>query len=236
MNGWLIGGTTFLASAVEMVEAATIVMAVGFTQGWRTALTGAASALAVLAVAIGLFGPLLATHSAVRWIEIVVGPVLLWYGATWLRKVILRFSGRKALHDEAAIYERQVVDLKSRGRRAGFVVSFQGVLVEGIEVAVIVVTFAATQPQAIGFSIGGALLAALVVAVVAFALRAPLSRVPENLMKAIVGVMLVSLGTMWTGEAIGLHWWAGDATLFYFVAGYAAIVALSSRLLRVTAS
>jgi len=231
LNGWLLFGTTFLASAVEMVEAATIVMAVGFTQGWRTALTGAAWAVAVLAVAIGLFGPLLATHAAVRWIELIVGPVLLYVGYNWLRKAILRFSGRKAMHDEAAIYERQVADLQTRDRRVGFATSFQGVLVEGIEVAVIVVTFAATRPGEIAYSVGGAAVAALVVFLAAFALRVPLARVPENAMKAIVAVMLVSLGTMWTGEAVGLHWWAGDATLFYFIAGYAVITAVISRAL-----
>lgn len=238
MNDWLLAGTTFLASAVEMVEAATIVMAVGFTQGWRTALTGAASALVVLGAIVGLFGPLLANQAAVARLEVIVGPLLVLFGIAWLRKAIWRFAGRKAMHDEAAIYQREIATLQTRDRRVGFATSFQGVLVEGLEVAVIVVTFAATRPLAIAYSIGGAVVAAVVVLGAAIALRAPLSRVPENAMKTVVGLMLTSLGTMWTGEGLGLRWWFGDTTLFWLIGGYtlvAALVGIAQRMRSATA-
>ncbi len=155
MNGWLLFGTTFLASAVEMVEAATIVLAVGVTQGWRTALTGTAWALGALAVLIAAFGPLLALPGAVTWIELVVGPFAVLFGMAWLRKAIWRYTGEKALHDESAIFDREVAALRTREAQGGFATAFGGVFLEGLEVAVIVITFAATQPALVGYSIAG---------------------------------------------------------------------------------
>jgi len=223
MNGWVLGGTTFLASAVEMVEAATIVLAVGITQGWRTALTGAAWALLALGVIVAILGPVLARQGAITWLELIVGPFMILFGIAWLRKAIWRAAGRKAMHDEQAIFDREVAALQAaRDTRVGFATSFQGVFVEGLEVAVIVVTFAATQPLLLGWSIGGAVVAAVVVGLAAIALRAPFSKVPENAIKAIVGLMLLSLGTFWTGEGLGLAWWAGDATVFYLILLYLA--------------
>ncbi len=218
---WVLAGTTFLASTVEFVEAATIVLAVGVTQGWRAAIGGSLVATAVLAAIVAALGPLLARAATVERIEIIVGPFLVLFGIGWLRKSVWRYSGRKALHDETAIYEREVARLSAAHEaRKGFAVAFQGVLVEGIEVAVIVVTFAASTPALVGWSVGGAVAALLAVAVAAFALRAPFSRVPENLIKGVVGLMLLSLGTYWTGEGLGITWWLGDATLFAFIALY----------------
>lgn len=223
MNGWVLGGTTFLASAVEMVEAATIVLAVGITQGWRTALTGAAWALLALGVIVAILGPVLARQGAITWLELIVGPFMILFGIAWLRKAIWRASGRKAMHDEQAIFDKEVAMLRAaHDNRVGFATSFQGVFVEGLEVAVIVVTFAATQPLLLGWSIGGAVLAALVVAAAGFLLRTPFSRVPENAIKSIVGLMLLSLGTFWAGEGLGIVWWFGDATVFALVLLYAA--------------
>jgi uncharacterized membrane protein len=219
MNGWVLAGTTFTASAVEMVEAVTIVLAVGFTQGWRTALLGAAAALAALAAIVAVAGPLLVTQRAVHGLELVVGPVLTLFGIAWLRKAIWRYAGRKALHDERAIFDERVAAMRAqRDARIGFATSFQGVFLEGLEVAVIVVTFAATAPHAILYNVGGALAAAVLVVAAAIALRAPLSRVPENAMKAIVGTMLLSLGTFWTGEALGVPWWGGSSVIFLLIA------------------
>jgi uncharacterized membrane protein len=223
MNGWVLGGTTFLASAVEMVEAATIVLAVGITQGWRTALAGAAWALLALGVIVAILGPVLARQGAITWLELIVGPFMILFGMAWLRKAIWRAAGRKAMHDEQAIFDREVVTLQAaRDTRVGFATSFQGVFVEGLEVAVIVVTFAATRPLLLGWSIGGAIVAAVVVALAAVVLRAPFARVPENAIKAVVGLMLLSLGTLWAGEGLGLTWWAGDATVFWLILIYAA--------------
>ncbi|MDQ2866204.1 MAG: hypothetical protein M3R51_08250 [Candidatus Eremiobacteraeota bacterium] len=227
MTPWVLAGTTFLASTVEFVEAATIVLAVAVTQGWRTAVNGALAATASLAILIAVLGPLLARAATIARIEIVVGPFLILFGIGWLRKAVWRFSGRKAQRDETAIYRREVEALSAAHEaRGGFAVAFQGVFVEGLEVAVIVVTFAASTPALAVWSIGGALAALVVIAVAAFALRAPFARVPENVIKSVVGLMLLSLGTYWTGEGLGIAWWLGDSTLFTFIAGYAAIAAL----------
>ena len=226
MTPWILAGTTFLASAVEFIEAATIVLAVGITQGWRTALTATVAATAALVALVALLGPLLSRAGTVERIEIVVGPFLVLFGITWLRKAIWRYAGCKALHDEQEIFERQVASLKSRERRAGFAVAFQGVFVEGLEVAVIVVTFAASTPSMIAWSTGGAAVALALVTIAAVLLRAPFARVPENVMKSIVGLMLLSLGTYWTGEGLGMTWWFGDASFFALAVLYAAVSAL----------
>ena len=234
MSPWLLFGTTFIASTVEMVEATTIVMAVGFTHGWRGALWGTAAALAALAAGIAIAGPLIETPLAAHWVEIVAGPFLLYLGATWLRKAILRYAGRKAEHDEDAIFARTAEHLRAQSARVGFATSFQGVLVEGLEVAIIVVTFVAGAPAKLPYSVGGALAAVVVVLIAAIALRAPLARVPENVMKSVVGVMLFSLGIFWTGEAVGVPWWKGDAMLAILVFAVALSTAASVALMRRT--
>lgn len=227
MNPWVLAGTTFFASTVEFVEAATIVLAVAVTQGWRTAINGSIAATASLAAIVVVLWPVLARAATIARIELIVGPFLILFGIGWLRKAIWRFSGRKALRDESAIYDREVAQLRSsHDARQGFAAAFQGVFVEGLEVAVIVVTFAASTPGSIVWAAGGALLALGAVAAASFALRAPFARVPENWIKAIVGLMLLSLGTYWSGEGLGIAWWLGDMTLFAFIALYVAVAAL----------
>lgn len=222
MTPWLLAGTTFLASAVEFVEAATIVLAVAVTQGWRPAIWGTVAAGAALAVFVGIGTPILMNSLELRRLELIVGPFLILFGIAWLRKAVWRYAGRKSMHDEEAIFRREVARLSATHEaRTGFAVAFQGVFVEGLEVAVIVVTFAASSPALVAWSAGGALLALLAVAVATVMLRAPFSRVPENLLKGGVGVMLLSLGTFWTGEGTFLVWPLGDATLFALIAGYA---------------
>ncbi|HEY5340679.1 MAG TPA: hypothetical protein VIK27_06605 [Candidatus Aquilonibacter sp.] len=223
MTPWVLAGTTFAASAVEFVEAATIVMAVSVTHGWRTALTGAALAAAALLAFVAIGAPILTNTVSLERLQLVVGPFLVLFGIAWLRKAVWRYAGHKAMHDETAIYDREVSNLRERDARHAMAVSFQGVLVEGIEVAVIVVTFSAATPSLIAWSTGGALLAFVVVLAAAIALRTPFSRVPENLLKAVVGVMLLSLGTFWTGEGLGITWRFGDATLAALVAGVVAL-------------
>ena len=212
MSPLALAGTTFAASAVECVEAATIVFAVGVTNGWRTAISGAVTALIVLAALIAVGSPLLTNAADVRVIELVAGVVMLFLGVRWMRKVVLRYAGIIPMHDEQAIYEREVTRLRGEDVQ-GFAVAFQGVFVEGLEVAIVVVTFSATSPSLAAWSWGGALAAFVVVTLGAIALRAPFSRVPENLLKAIVSVMLLSLGSFFTGEGLGLRWPWGDATL-----------------------
>ncbi len=231
VNGWALAGTTGVASAVEFVEAATIVMAVGSAQGWRPALGGALAASAALGVIVALLGPLFANVATLQRIELLIGPFLLIFGFSWLRKAVLRYAGRMPMRDESAIYERQVARL-SAGGAAGFAVSFQGVFVEGVEVAVIVVTFAASHAGALPWSAGGALVAFAAVLLAAIVLRKPFARAPENAMKALVGVMLLALGTFWTGEGLHVAWPLGDATLFAIAAIYAAGSALAVAVLR----
>ncbi|MDE2483200.1 MAG: hypothetical protein KGN02_13565 [bacterium] len=227
MHPWLLAGTTFFASAVEFVEAATIVLAVAYTQGVRAALIGTFGATVALVAFVALGTPLLLNTAALAHIEVIVGPFLVLFGIAWLRKAIWRYAGRKAQHDEAAIFAREVAELRAdRGHHRGIAVAFQGVFVEGLEVAVIVVTFAASTPHALAWTAGGALVALAAVVAAALAFRAPLARVPENALKSIVGVMLLSLGTYWTGEGAGLAWPLGDTTLFAFIAGFALIGAL----------
>jgi uncharacterized membrane protein len=222
MNGWVVAGTTFLASGLEFVEAATIVLAVAVTQGWRTALAGTLWALAALVAIVAIFGPALVTFVPLGVLKLIIGLFLVLFGYAWLRKAIWRFAGRKALHDEAAIFDREVAQLQhaTDARRAGFAAAFNGVLLEGLEVAVIVITFAAAKAGALLWGVGGALAAALLVVLAVVALRKPFARVPENAMGYVVGIMLLSFGTFWSGEGLGLHWWSGEATLLWIVGLY----------------
>ncbi len=212
---------TFLASAVEAVEALTIVLAVGLTHGWKTALLGvAAGSIALAAVVIGL-GPALVTIIPLDGLQVLIGILLLVFGMQWLRKAILRSSGLKAMHDEAAIFEREVAELTRGGRDTnlsdvdwnGFVVSFKGVFLEGLEVAFIVLTFGAQRNNAFLPATLGAVLAFAVVCLVGAFVHRPLARVPENTIKFTVGLLLVAFGTFWGGEGIGVEWTLGDVTI-----------------------
>jgi uncharacterized membrane protein len=224
----------FVACAVEAVEAVTIVLAIGLTRGWRSAFAGVAAGLVVLAVLIGALGPAL-TAVPIGTLRVIVGGLLLVFGLQWLRKAILRASGRKALHDEEAIFteERERASgLAPAGDGIdsyGFTIAFKGVLLEGLEVAFIVLTFGANQGQ-VGVAAAAAAAAVLVVLGVAVAVRTPLSRVPENTMKFAVGVLLTSFGAFWGGEGAGVSWPGGDAALL----GLVPAVAVCSLLLVVS--
>jgi uncharacterized membrane protein len=211
--------SAFLASAVEGVEALTIVLASGVARGWRSSLTGVGAALVVLAVIVAALGPAL-TVIPINALRLVVGGVLLTFGLQWLRKAILRASGFKALHDEDEIFARELEGAKTapRDERAGvdwygFTLSFKGVLLEGLEVAFIVITFGSTQGS-IPLAAAGAAAAIVLVVAVGFAVRAPLARVPENTLKFAVGVMLTTFGIFWSTEGAGASWPGNDASLF----------------------
>ena len=208
----------FLASVVEAVEALSIVLAVALTTGWRTALLGAG--LAVLAIVLVVFalGPALVRVIPIDGLQVMIGVLLLIFGLQWLRKAILRASGMQAQHDEAAIFEEEVALLSSaagsRSRRdidwTGFVVSFKGVFLEGLEVAFIVLTFAANREHALGWSALGSVLAFVLVATIGVAVHRPLTRVPENTIKFTVGLMLVALAP--SGAARASAWSGRSAT------------------------
>ena len=225
MNGWALAGTSFLASAVEAVEALTIVLAVGVTRSWPIALRGTAVALLVLALIVALFGPLLHLIP-IDQLKLVVGIVLTLFGLAWLRKAILRYAGRKALHDEDAAFAREVSALRAaeetQADRIGLITAFKAVLIEGLEVAIIVVTFGAASSAALGWSAAGAVAAVVLVVALGVALKQPAARVPENAMKFAVGIMLTSFGTFWTGEGLGIAWWGADLSLPLLAAFYLA--------------
>ena len=227
--------SAFLASAVEMVEALTIVLAAGLSRGWRSSLAGAGAAAVVLAVIVAVLGPAL-TLIPLNGLRLVVGGLLLAFGLQWLRKAILRASGFKALHDEDAIFSRELEEARgaASGKRAGldmygFVLTFKGVLLEGLEVAFIVITFGSTQGS-IPLAAGGAAAALVVVAGAGVLVRAPLAAVPENTLKFAVGVMLTTFGTFWATEGAGVHWPGSDAAILGVLAF---VIALSAGLVTV---
>jgi uncharacterized membrane protein len=227
----------FLACAVEGVEAVTIVLAAGITRGWRSAWTGVAAAVLILAAVIAALGPALSALP-IDILRLVVGGLLLVFGLQWLRKAILRASGFKPVHDEEAIFAEETTALRAAGaeRRGldpfGFTVSFKGVLLEGLEVAFIVVTFGSNQHN-VGLAVLASVAAVLVVVVAGVAAAAPLSRVPENTLKYAVGVMLTSFGIFWGAEGAGAHWPGSDAAILAVIAFVlAASVALVGALRR----
>jgi len=214
----------FLASAVEMVEALTIVLAVGVTRGWRSALEGVAAALAALAALVVVFGPALVRWVPLSALRLVVGVLLLVFGLQWLRKAVLRAAGLKAKHDEDAIFAEQVAGLSGEPARSGrdataFTVAFKGVFLEGLEVVVIVLTLG-TASHRIGLAALAAGAAVVVVAVAGLAVHRQLAGVPENAMKMGVGLMLVSFGTFWTAEGVHATWPGSDLALPVLVAFY----------------
>jgi uncharacterized membrane protein len=207
----------FLACCVEAVEATTIVLAVGLTRGWRSGLIGTAAALGVLAVIVAALGPALSLVP-ISALRLVVGALLLVFGLGWLRSAILRTAGLKNRHDEERAFldqrsEAAAVSLSPRAFDAyGFTVCFKGVLLEGLEVAFIVVTFGANQGRILDAALAAAA-AVIVVLAAALLVRAPLARVPENTMKFAVGALLTSFGMFWGTEGAGASWPGGDAAL-----------------------
>ncbi len=210
--------SAFLASAVESVEALTIVLAMGVTRGWRSTLVGAGAATLALAAIVAALGPAL-TVIPIEVLRLVVGALLLVFGLQWLRKAILRASGWRALRNEDTAFQRQAAAAQSapREERAGldwyaFTISFKGVLLEGLEVAFIVLTFGSTQGS-IPLAAAVAAAAVLLVAAAGVVVRGPLSRVPENTLAFAVGVMLTTFGTFWGAEGAGVDWPGDDASL-----------------------
>ncbi len=229
----------FLASAVESVEALTIIVAAGVSRGWRSALEGTAAALGVLIVLVGALGPALVHLVPIDVLRAVVGTLLLVFGLQWLRKAVLRTVGFKAKHDEDAIFRQHVEQLSAgpaddhrdkatmprpRPRRdaTGFVVAFKGAFLEGLEVAIIVLGLGGGDHQ-LGLASAAAGAAILVVAGVGAVVARQLAGVPENAMKIVVGLMLVSFGTFWAGEGLGVRWPGSDLAIPVLVGGYAVV-------------
>ncbi len=230
MQGWGLFIAVFLACAVEAVEAVTIVLAAGTgRKDWRSAGQGVFAALAVLAVTVTVLGPAL-TAIPLQALRLFVGGLLLVFGLQWLRKAILRASGYKSLHDEVAIFRTQrdaalAAPARHRGRVNdwyAFTLSFKGVLLEGLEVVFIALTFGSNQHN-LPLAVLAAASAVVIVAGAGLAVRAPLARVPENGMKFTVGVLLTGFGTFWGAEGAGAEWPHGDTSLPVVVAGVAVL-------------
>jgi uncharacterized membrane protein len=227
VNNFLVAALpAFLASLVEAVEALTIVLAVGVTRQWRSTIYGVIAGLAVLAVLVAVFGTAIVLFVPIGALRLLIGGLLLIYGLQWSCKAILRASGAKPKHDEERIYAEQVGRLREEPPvpetgldGVAFLVAFKGVLLEGLEVAFIVITFGTSMGQLAPAAFGAALACALVIAV-GVVVHRPLSRVPENALKYAVGMMLVTFGTFWGGEGVGIEWPTGDTTLILLLVGY----------------
>jgi uncharacterized membrane protein len=228
----------FLACVVEAVEATTIILAAGTARDWRSAITGMVSGLLLLAVIVAGLGPALSALP-LQSLRLVVGGLLLVFGLQWIRKAILRASGHKALHDEAAIFETELAEARAAApRRFGsvpdwysFTLSFKGTLLEGLEVVFIVLTFGSNQHN-LPLAAVAAGTAVLLVAIVGIGVRAPLARVPENTLKFAVGIMLTGFGTFWGAEGAGAHWPGSDGALLVLIPAFAAFAIALAFLLR----
>ncbi len=213
--------SVFLACTVEAVEALTIVLAVGVTRSWRSAMIGVGAGVLALAVVTAALGPAL-TSLPLNVLRLIVGGLLLVFGLQWLRKAILRASGLKALHDETGIFEREREAADAAGAidsgfdGYSFTLSFKGVFLEGLEVIFIVLTFGANQHN-VGLAALAAVAAVALVIVTGLLVHAPLSRVPENSLKFGVGVMLTSFGMFWGAEGAGANWPGADASLLAII-------------------
>ncbi|MEO8240928.1 MAG: hypothetical protein ABI832_01380 [bacterium] len=224
----------FLASLVEVVEAFTIVLAVGLTRGWRPALTGSAAALGILVLIVVIFGPLL-TLIPLHALQFTIGTLLILFGLRWLRKAILRAAGWIALHDELAAFAKETNALKAQTaeRRADFLAgmaAFKAVLLEGIEVVFIVIAVGTAHGQTLWAGIG-AMAAVILVLLVGAAVHRPLVQVPENTLKFVVGLMLSSFGVFWTGEGLGAAWPGEDLALIGIFATFLIFALAAVRLL-----
>ena len=222
--------SVFFACAVEAVEAVTIVLAAGTARDWKSAWRGVIAGLLTLALIIAAFGPAI-SHLPISFLRIVVGGLLLVFGLTWLRKAILRSSGYKALHDEEKIFQEEIAAARIAAKETrhgvadwyAFTLSYKGVLLEGLEVAFIVLTFG-TIDHKVGLASIAAGAAVLIVVIAGFALRAPLAKVPENTMKFGVGILLTAFGIFWGAEGsagVGKKWPGDNWAVLGLIVGVA---------------
>jgi uncharacterized membrane protein len=225
--------SSFLAAGVEWVEALTIVLAVGLFRGWRSALTGMALALGALLALLAVLGLAVASSLSLTVVRTVVGLFLLLFGLNWLHKAILRSSGLRALHDEEAAFAETREQLTRAGTLhwVGVGTAFNGVLLEGLEVVFIVISFGAAQGR-FGPAIAGAAFAVVLVLVAGVVVRGPLERVPENTLKFAVGLMLTSFGCFWAAEGAGVDWPGDELSLLGVIAFFVLVSIASVRVLR----
>jgi Ca2+/H+ antiporter, TMEM165/GDT1 family len=225
----------FFASMVEFVEALTVILAVGTVRGWRGALMGAGAAIAVLLALVAVLGPALRAIP-LTWIQIGVGALLLLFGLRWLRKAALRAAGIIPLHDEAATFDKETERLRGHGAAGGgfdaigFAAAFQITMLEGAEVVFIVIAVGAGGPGLLAPACLGALGALMVVILLGVLVNRPLSQIPENTLKFVVGVLLSAFGCFWFGEGVGVTWPGDDWAILALIAGFALTALIVARL------
>src|SRR6266702_2014791 len=242
---WAIVIAAFLAASVEFVEAFTLVLVAGVTINWRSSIVGALAAVATLAVIIATLGVALVTLVPLDVLRFVIGFLLLLFGLKWLKNAIQRYSGLKFLHDEEAIYAANIAQARAQGEPVktglapfGVLLSYKSVLLEGLEVAFIVISFGGSGINGIGLAALGAAVAGLLVIGVGVLVQTPLKQIPENSLKFVVGIMLTTFGTFWGGESFGINWPFSDLFLLilaalYLVASALLITAIKQRQSRV---
>jgi len=202
--------TTFLASTVEAIEMVTIVVGVGATRGWRSTLLGAGAGFLVLAVVVAVLGVALSAIP-ISQLRLVVGALLLVFGLQWFRKGVMRvaargLAGTQVAAEQAEVWTGDGVDWTA------FVLAFKGVLLEGLEVAFIVVSFGANANQ-LGVAVIGGAAALAVVGAVGAALKPIVIRIPRSLLQLVVGILLTTFGSFWAVEGLGVDWPAGDGAI-----------------------
>lgn len=211
---------SFLGTGVEFVEALTIILAVGAIRGWKSAVSGAITAIVVLGALVGIIGAPLVRIIQTPWAALIVGLFMLLFGIRWLRKSILRYSGLKSLHNEAESYQEEVERQRQAGERSAgidrfaFATTFSGTFLEGLEAIFIVITIGLSTSN-MTYSIIGAVVSTVVLLIVGMLLRTPLTKVPENTMKFVVGIMLTAFGAFWVGEGLHVHWAQKDVSILY---------------------
>jgi Ca2+/H+ antiporter, TMEM165/GDT1 family len=227
LSSLLVAIATFLAAGVEWVEALTIVLAVGMFKSWRTAILATLAALGVLIVLILIFGFTISAYISISIARTVVGVGLLLFGLGWLYKAILRSTDLKAQRNEAVEYEEAREEVMTHGHAFG--TAFGGVFLEGLEVVFIVVALGGLN--SVTAAAAGATASLMVVVAAGIVLRHPLTRVPENLVKYAVGIMLTAFGTFFAGEGLGVRWWQGDLAILALIVGYTLVSLIFVRLL-----
>lgn len=211
--------TTFLASAVEAIEMVTIVVGVGATRGWRSTLIGAAAGFAVLAATVLVLGAALSVIP-IGGVRLVVGTLLLIFGLQWLRKGIMRvaargFAGIREEHLEGAEWQGPGMDWTA------FVVAFKGVLLEGLEVAFVVVSFGASANQ-LGVAVIGGVSAVVLIGGIGLGIHRLVVRIPRSVLQLVVGVLLTTFGSFWALEGLGVEWPLGDGAIIALLILYGA--------------
>jgi uncharacterized membrane protein len=212
--------TTFLASTVEAIEMVTIVVGVGATRGWRATLAGMGAGFLLLAVIVAIFG-LALSAIPIGPLRLIVGALLLVFGLQWFRKGVVRVAARGLAGMRANPADEELEWTGPGFDWTAFVLAFKGVLLEGLEVAFIVVTFGAAANQFSAAVVGG-VGAVVVVGALGAALQPLVMRIPRSLLQLVVGTLLTTFGTFWALEGLGVVWPAGDAAILGLLVLYVA--------------